>query len=165
MHRVTQVNFNRIKNAMHLSLSEQKDVFDTLKIDPYDNDLEENALAFQQVLLKRDVDYRIDEIIELHGDGYVSEKREEELRAGDAVSAEEREEFYNHIVKDALESDDVNYLVIAKIQSPQKESVHALYSEACLGQGGLHVMDFFGFFPDVKSAEHNLQKMDGIILP
>ena len=144
---------------------QQKLVFDALQLNPYDNDFDANPLMFQQILFKKDVDCRLNEIIELFGDGYVSEEREEELRTGGKLTSDERQELYDLVIQQDLESDSVNYLVVAEIQSPQQKSIYALYSEAMLGQGGIHIMNFFGFFEDAESAQDSVQTLDGVILP
>ena len=164
MHQVTTESMNAILGVMKSDLSEQKRIFEALELNPYDNDFDANPLMFQQILFKKDVDYDLNEIIELFGDGHVSEEREEELRAGGKLTNKELQELYDIVIQRELDSEGVNYLVVAEIQSPQQKSIYALYSEAVLGQG-IHIMNFFGFFEDAKSAEDSLQTLEGVILP
>ena len=165
MHQVTTENMNAILGVIKSDLSEQKRIFEALALNPYDNDFDANPLMSQPILFKKDVDYDLKEIIELFGDGYVSEEREEELRVGGKLTNEELQELYELVIQRELDSESVNYLVVAQIQSPQQKSIYALYSEAMLGQGGIHIMNFFGFFEDAESAENSLQTLEGVILP
>ena len=88
MHQVTTENMNAILGVIKSDLSEQKRIFEALALNPYDNDFDANPLMSQPILFKKDVDYDLKEIIELFGDGYVSEEREEELRVGGKLTNE-----------------------------------------------------------------------------
>ena len=82
-----------------------------------------------------------------------------EIKAGLALTAEEIEPIKAEIIED----DKYVFLTSTEISDGER-TISVLYTEQTQGQGGLNIVDFFGFFKTDEALEKEIQSFEDVIL-
>lgn len=152
MYKLTTEQMSQIKAVVDKGLEAQEAVFNALDLNPY-----EGGGGYDSVVMERDryegerkerisypLDYGICE----------TEERAEEISAGATLIDEEEKALNENI----FEEDDT-FMVVTEI-SDGTESVFAVNVQQMWGQGGLHVIDFLGFFANDDDAQKAIEAAD-----
>ena len=162
MHKVTKEQMDSIIACMTDPVNcKHGEVFDALELNPYDYCQNGGELEFIITITKSDLKSRVEEAQEYPED-YFFDEMAEEIKSGGTITAEEVEEITNKYFDECRENESANYATISEI-TDGKRSVYTAYTEACYGQGGIHINDFLGFYISDQAARHALSKMDEMI--
>ncbi len=160
MFRVTSEQIKTIKVAIGYDLGHQQKIFDTLNYNPYADDADDEfGGAFYAIAMERD-DYnsRREEMLEdLAYWGVCDEERAAEILAGAAATAEEDQK-----VDDNLFEEGDTFMVINKY-SDGIESLFGVIVTMSMGQNGIGVRDFLGFYGTVEDAESAISAADYVL--
>ena len=154
MHAITNEQMTQIKAVVSKPLEAQEAVFNALDFNPYDD---EGAGGYDSVVMEREryeserkerigypLDYGICE----------TDERAEEIKAGAALSDAEEQALNENI----FDGDDT-LMVITEL-SDGTDKVQAVTVQQIWGQGGLHVIDFLGFFANYEDAQKAIEAAD-----
>jgi hypothetical protein len=154
MYQVTPEKMVKIKVVVGQGLEAQEAVFNALDFNPYDD---EGAGGYDSVVMEREryeserkerigypLDYGICE----------TDERAEEIKAGVALSEAEEQALNENI----FDGDDT-LMVITEL-SDGTDKVLAVTVQQIWGQGGLHVIDFLGFFANYEDAQKAIEAAD-----
>ena len=160
MYKITSGQMQRVLSVIDQPMDKQKDIFESLELNPYDfYEDEEPADHYNVVIYKDVIEEQIQEIIE-YTDDYFADNRREEIKNGGSLTKEERAEITTSIVESTLENDDCPQIwIIAKI-TDGKDYLYSLYIEQIAGQGGLHINEFLGFFPSYEEARNAVDALE-----
>ena len=154
MYEMTTEQMAQIKAAVGKPLEAQEAVFNSLDYNPYDD---EGAGGYDSVVMERErYESERKERLESPIDYGVCEtdEREAEIVAGAALTQEEE----RSLNKNVFEHDDT-LMVITKLSNGSEE-VLAVTVQQIWGQGGLHVIDFLGFFANYEDAQKAIETAD-----
>jgi hypothetical protein len=154
MYEMTTEQMAQIKAVVGKGLEAQEAVFNALDFNPYDD---EGAGGYDSVVMEREryeserkerigypLDYGICE----------TDERAEEIKAGAALSEAEEQALNENI----FDGDDT-LMVITEL-SDGTGKVLAVTVQQIWGQGGLHVIDFIGFFANDADAQKAIEAAD-----
>ena len=148
----------KIKGSLDKSISEQQAIFETLNYNPYDDAQNHDDIFNNYVLVvmqKSQYESQREEYISWPEDyGICDEARAAQIKAGAPLTQHED----NAINESIFEQDDT-YMVISVITDGVDE-IHALKVHQVQGQGGVHVIDFLGFYGTREAAEDAVTKTD-----
>ena len=154
MYQVTSEKMSQIKAAVNKPLGAQDPVFSALDFNPYfdEGDVTNASLVMEHVRYKGErkerisypLDYGICE----------TEERAEEITAGATLTDKEEQSLNENI----FEEDDT-FMVVTEL-SDGTDSVFAVNVQQMWGQGGLHVIDFIGFFANYEDAQKASEAAD-----
>lgn len=162
MHKVTKEQMDSIIACMTDPVNgKHGEVFDALELNPYDYCQNGGELEFIITITKSDLKSRVEEAQEYPED-YFFDERVEEIKSGETITAEEVEEITNKYFDECREDESANYATISEIKDLNR-SVYTAYTEACYGQGGIHINDFLGFYISDQAALHALSQIDDMI--
>ena len=154
MYQVTPEKMVKIKVVVGKGLEAQEAVFNALDFNPYDD---EDIGSLDSVVMEREryeserkerVDYPLDYGI------CETEERAKEIKAGAALSEAEEQALNENI----FDGDDT-LMVITEL-SDGTDKVLAVTVQQIWGQGGLHVIDFIGFFANYEDAQKAIEAAD-----
>jgi len=154
MYAMTTEQMTQIKAVVGKPLEAQEAVFSALDFNPYDD---EAVGGYDSVVMEREryeserkerVSYPLDyDICE-------TDERVEEIKAGAALSEAEEQALNENI----FDGDDT-LMVITEL-SDGTDKVLAVTVQQIWGQGGLHVIDFIGFFANDADAQNAIEAAD-----
>ena len=165
MQKVTQEQMDTIVSILDKPIEEQKTVFDDLNLSPYEN-YANNAGDIGGILIisEGDINDRLESAQKSPSDytGF-TEKRIIEIEAGSLLTEDEIEIIKAQYIQECIEDDGSEFLVSTEI-SDEKRSIFVLYAEQMQGQGGLNIINFFGFFETDEELEKAMQSFEDVIL-
>ena len=147
MYEMTTEQMAQIKAVVGKGPEAQEAVFNALDFNPYDD---EDIGGLDSVVMEREryeserkerIDYPLDYGI------CETDERAEEIKAGAALSEAEEQALNENI----FDGDDT-LMVITEL-SDGTDKVLAVTVQQIWGQGGLHVIDFLGFFANYDNAQ------------
>jgi hypothetical protein len=154
MYKVTKEQISQIQASIGRDSGAQNDVFEALDFNPYDD---EGIGSLDSIVMEREryenerkerigcpLDYGICE----------TDERAEEIKAGAALTDEE-EQMLN---SDIFDEDDT-YMVVTEMSDGNRNAL-AVNVQQMWGQGGLHVIDFLGFFANNEDAQKAIEAAD-----
>ena len=154
MYKMTTEQMAQIKAVVSKPLEAQEAVFNSLDFNPYDD---EDIGGLDSVVMEREryeserkerIGYPLDyDICE-------TDERAEEIKAGAALSDAEEQALDENI----FDGDDT-LMVITEL-SDGTDKVLAVTVQQIWGQGGLHVIDFIGFFANDADAQKAIETTD-----
>ena len=154
MFKVTDEQLAQIKASIGKSYDRQKTAFELLDFNPYDD---EGVGAYDSVVMEREryererkerIGYPLDYGV------CDTEERAEEIKAGASLTDEEEQALNENI----FDNDDT--LMIVTEMSDGNEKAIAVTVQQFWGQGGLHVIDFIGFYTNEADAQTAIQNAD-----
>ena len=154
MYKLSSEQMTQIRSVVGKPLEAQEAVFTALDFNPYDD---EDIGALESVVMEREryeserkerIGYPLDyDICE-------TDERAEEIKAGAALSDAEEQALDENI----FDGDDT-LMVITEL-SDGTDKVLAVTVQQIWGQGGLHVIDFIGFFANYEDAQKAIETAD-----
>ena len=154
MYEITTEQMAQVKAVVGKSLEAQEAVFNSLDFNPYDD---EDIGGLDSVVMERErykserkerIDYPLDYGI------CETDERAEEIKAGAALLEAEEQALNENI----FDGDDT-LMVITEL-SDGTDKVQAVTVQQIWGQGGLHVIDFLGFFANYEDAQKAIGAAD-----
>ena len=154
MYKVTEDQMSQIQASIGQDSGAQNDVFEALDFNPYDD---EGIDSLDSIVMEREryanerkerVGYPLDYGV------CDTEERAEEIKAG-AVLTHEEEQMLN---SDIFDEDDT-YMVVTEMSDGNRNAL-AVNVQQMWGQGGLHVIDFLGFFANHEDAQKAIEAAD-----
>ena len=154
MYEMTTEQMAQIKAVVGKPLEAQEPVFSALEFNPYEDG---DIGSLDSVVMERErykserkerVDYPLDYGI------CETDERAEEIKAGAALSEAEEQALNENI----FDGDDT-LMVITEL-SDGTDKVLAVTVQQIWGQGGLHVIDFIGFFANDADAQKAIESAD-----
>ena len=152
MYKLTTEQMSQIKAVVGKGLEAQEAVFNALDLNPY-----EGGRGYDSVVMEREryegerkerlsypLDYGVCE----------TEERAKEISSGATLIDEEEKALNENI----FEEDDT-FMVVTEL-SNGTDSVFAVNVQQMWGQGGLHVIDFLGFFANDGDAQKAIEAAD-----
>lgn len=164
MHKVTTKQMDKLLSCIEGG-EDQSAVFDELDFNPYDN-YADGAGGFGGILIipKRDMENRLKDAQKYPFDyTRFSEERMTEIEAGSALTAEEIEVVKAEYIEECIDDEGSVFLTATEISDGER-TVSVLYTEQTQGQGGLNIVDFFGFFKTDEALEKEIQSFEDVIL-
>ncbi len=160
MFKISSELLSKIQQSLNNNLSGQKGIFEAMDLNPYDDfdgDLDADRrckTAMYRVKYEMEKEERTK-----YADSFFlfSEMRCEEIMAGAELTQDEE-----HAVHEAIFEDDDSFAVISELSDGER-SLFTLTMQQIQGQGGLHILEFLGFYESEKSAEDALESMDRIV--
>ena len=169
MHKVTPEQMNRILHEMGKPVpvndgevfSEKFDPFKELN--PYDYDANGGELEFNVAVYETDIADALEEAQKYPADSfYLSDEQIDAIEAGAILTEKEKAEIRTRFIEHSREEESAKYLVVSEV-SDDKRSIYILYTEMMCGQGGIQIIDFFGYFDTEQDARTAMNNLDGII--
>jgi len=154
MYETTTEQMAQIRSVVGKPLEAQEAVFSALDFNPYDD---EAVGGYVSVVMEREryeserkerIGYPLDY------DVCETDERAEEIKAGAALSEAEEQALNENI----FDGDDT-LMVITEL-SDGTDKVLAVTVQQIWGQGGLHVIDFIGFFANYEDAQKAIEAAD-----
>jgi hypothetical protein len=144
----------KITSVLGKALKFQVPIFTGLDFNPYDD---EGIGSLDSIVMEREryeserkerigcpLDYGVCD----------TEERAEEIKAGAALTDEEEQMLNN----DIFDQDDT-YMVVTEMSDGNRNAL-AVNVQQMWGQGGLHVIDFLGFFANHEDAQKAIEAAD-----
>jgi hypothetical protein len=154
MYKISEKHMSSIKVVLDGGVNAQAQVFGSLDFNPYfdEGDVTNASLVMERERYKGErkerisypLDYGICE----------TEERAEEITAGATLTDKEEQSLNENI----FEEDDT-FMVVTEL-SDGTDSVFAVNVQQMWGQGGLHVIDFIGFFTNYEDAQKASEAAD-----
>lgn len=155
MHQITTEQMTQIKVVVGKGFETQKAVFNALDFNPYEGGVGYNSVVMERERYegerKERISYPLDYGI------CETEERAKEISVGAALTNEEEQSLNENIF-----DEDDTFMVVTEI-SDGTESVFAVNVQQMWGQGGLHVIDFLGFFANYEDAQNTIEAADYVI--
>jgi hypothetical protein len=154
MYEISAKHLAFIKASMQKTFEAQQEAFSSLDFNPYfdEGDVTNASLVMERERYERECKERISYPIDY---GVCeTEERAEEISSGAALSDEEEKS----INEDIFDEDDT-FMVVTEL-SDGTDSVFAVNVQQMWGQGGLHVIDFIGFFAKYEEAQQASEAAD-----
>lgn len=154
MYEMTTEQIIRIRAVLGKPLEAQQKAFSALDFNPYfdEGDVTNASLVMERERYegerKERVSYPLDYGV------CETEERAEEISSGATLTDEEEQALNENI----FEEDDT-FMVVTEI-SDGTDSVFAVNVQQMWGQGGLHVIDFIGFFANYEDAQKASEAAD-----
>ena len=164
MYEVTPEQMDSILLVIGLPLGEQEAIFNALNFNPYDN-YSDGAGDVGGIIIipKRDLEDRLkDEQKDPFNYGRFPEERMKEIEAGSTFNAREVETVKANLIEECFD-DDGNVFQASTEISDGERTVSVLYAEQIQGQGGLHIVDFFGFFETEELMDKAIETFEDVI--
>ena len=164
MHKVTTEQMDKLLSCMEGG-EDQSAVFHELDFNPYDNYSDgAGDVGGTLIIPKRAMENRVKDAQKYPFDyTRFSEERMTEIEAGSALTAEEIEVVKAEYIEECIDDEGSVFLASTEI-SDGKRTVSVLYAEQTQGQGGLNIVDFFGFFKTDEALEKEIQSFEDVIL-
>lgn len=164
MYDVTTKQMNAILRTIGKSMDAQQTVFSELDFNPYDN--YSNGVGDISgiiIIPKRDIEKRLKEEQEdpFYWERF-SEERMKKIEAGTPLTNEEIEIIKATYIDECIADDSSVFAALTNISDGER-TVYVLYAEQTQGQGGLHIVDFYGFFETEKSMQKAMQSFKDVI--
>lgn len=170
MHKVTPEQMNRILHEMGKPVpvndgEAPTEKFDPFKeLNPHDYDANGGELEFNVAVYESDIADALEEAQEYPSDSYyLTDKQIEAVEAGAFLTEKENAEIRERFIQRSREEEGAQYLVVSEV-SDDKRSVYILYTEMMCGQGGIQIIDFFGYFDTEQDARTAMNNLDGIVI-
>lgn len=164
MYDVTTKQMNAVLRTIGKSMGAQQTVFSELDFNPYDN--YSNGVGDVSgviIIPKRDIEKRLKEEQEdPFNYGRFPEERMDEIEAGAPLTQEEIEIVKAKYIDECIADDGSVFAALTNISDGERK-VYVLYAEQTQGQGGLHIVDFYGFFETEKSMRKAMQSFEDVI--
>ena len=153
MYEVTYEQMSKIRAVLDKGLCEQKRVFDALDFNPsyYGSGLFDSVVMEReryenerQERIENPIDYGVCE----------TDDREAEIKAGAVLSPEEE-----RAVNEGIFDHDDTLMVTTELSSSE-DKLLVVTVQQIWGQGGLHVINFLGFFEKIESARRAIERAD-----
>ena len=152
MFQVTTRQIKRLKASLGQGIEAQELVFNALDLNPYEGGVGYNSVVMERERYegerKERISYPLDYGV------CETEERAEEITAGAALTDEEEQALNQNIF-----DEDDTFMVVTEL-SDGTDSVFAVNVQQMWGQGGLHVIDFIGFFSNYEDAQKASEAAD-----
>lgn len=162
MHKITPEQMKEVLSVLASPIEQQKAVFDALDLNPYDfyDDEEITDFLFNIVIYREFLEESINEVQQYPSEfeGF-SEERIREIESGASLTEAEISEIKTSVLQQAI-NDDFPYIWIIAKMTDGTSTTFALYFEQVQGQGGLGIVEFFGFFATYEEAHMALKGLD-----
>lgn len=150
MFKLSTQQITQMRASLDEGVEKQQAVFDCLNYSPYDDDDKDQFGGTYHSVVMPFSQYQNakDEIAQYPEDyGICDGERAAEISAGAKFTEQEWQ-----LIDEAIFSDEDTYLVIDKF-SDDKDTIYGLKVHQSQGQGGIHVVDFLGFYNTEEEAE------------
>ena len=164
MYKVTPEQIDSILLVIGLSLGEQEAVFNELDFNPYDN-YSDGAGDVGGILKipKRDMENRVEDAQKYPFDyTRFSEARMTEIEAGSTLTDDEIETVKAEYIEECIEDDGSVFQASTEISDGER-IISVLYAEQTQGQGGLNIVDFYGFFETAELMAKAMETFEDVI--
>ena len=154
MYKITTEQITQIRAVLGKHLDAQHEAFSLLDFNPYfdEGDVTNASLVMERERYERECKERIS--YPLDYGVCETEERAEEITAGAALTDEEEQALNQNIF-----DEDDTFMVVTEL-SDGTDSVFAVNVQQMWGQGGLHVIDFIGFFANYEDAQKASEAAD-----
>ena len=165
MYNVSTEILDRAMDSLSKPLAEQKAIFDEIDINPYDDESDGNHFGYGPVMSRSTLN---DHVAEVQEDpdyfGYLSDERMTEIQSGATLTPDEIASIHSQFIEDEVENDNVEFAICGEL-SDGNNCIYALYLEQLMGQGGLAITQFLGFFQTEEASIQHLTSDSDIYLP
>jgi hypothetical protein len=165
MHKVNKEQMNSILACMNRPVKGAQDViFEGLNLNPYDH-YEDNNPDFVLVVREDSINSHLNDLIN-HPDAYLDEddKWFERLSGGKTLNSSEIEQLRAEYIEQQRHEEDAEYMVVTSLVDEQERAVFVAYSEMAMGQGGINIVEFFGFYTTEEEATRACQNIEGLVI-
>ena len=154
MYEISTKQLASLKATIKKPFDVQHETFSSLDFNPYfdEGDVTNASLVMERERYERECKERISYPLDY---GICeTEERAEEISAGAALTNEEEQALNENIF-----DEDDTFMVVTEL-SDGTDSVFAVNVQQMWGQGGLHVIDFIGFFTNYEDARKASEAAD-----
>jgi len=165
MYDLTTEQMNAVLSTIGKTMDAQETVFNKLDFNPYDNYSDgASDVSGTLIIPKRAMENRVKDAQRYPFDyTRFSEERMTEIEAGSALTAQEIEVVKAEYIEECIDDEGSVFLVSTEISDGER-TVSVLYAEQTQGQGGLHIVDFYGFFKTDEALEKAIESFEDVIL-
>lgn len=165
MHKVTNGQMDGILACMNHPVDGAQDaIFEALNLNPYDH-YEDNNPDFVLVVRESLIESHLYDLLN-HPDAYLDEddSRYSRLTNGKKLNSDEIEQLRAEYIEQQRHEEDAEYMVVTSLIDEQERAVFVAYSEMAMGQGGINIVEFFGFYATEEEATRACQNIEGLIV-
>ena len=165
MHKVTKEQMTGILSCMNRPVNGVQDaIFEGLNLNPYDH-YEDNNPDFVLVVRESSIESHLYDLLN-HPDAYLDEddSRHSKLTNGKKLNSDEIEQLRAEYIEQQRHEEDAEYMIVTSLIDEQGQAVFVAYSEMAMGQGGINIVEFFGFYATEEEATRACQNIEGLIV-
>ena len=166
MYKVTQEQMDDIIECMNQPVNGVQDaLFEALNLNPYDNYDDDKCHDYILVVREDDINSYIEEQLTYPEDCFdEGDSRLSKLLKGEKLSEGELKDLRESYIEQQRDEISAEYMIITQILDNKNRKVFAIYSEIFMGQGGINIAEFFGFYATEEEASLACQNLDGLIV-
>jgi len=166
MHKVTQEQMDGIIECMNQPVIGVQDaVFEALNLNPYDNYDDDKWHDFVLVVRENSINWHIEDQLTQPESYFVEgDSRLNKLLKGETLDEGELRELRESYIEQQRNEEDAEYMIIAPISDEKERRAFVAYTEMMMGQGGINIVEFFGFYVTEEEAKRACQNIEGMVI-